>query len=316
MAVFVWQQEMEPEFPLCVLEYVTRGDRDPMHWHDYLEIALVREGRGVFLFGRRALEAEVGDIFFIDNSQPHLALADPGTSFRLLLVLFRPELIAGPGCREIDLGYLAPFRVDGRTGSPRVPAASSTAAAVTPALDELAAVWARHDTRERHLLDATLRRALALVTRERGVGSDNAATRAATDRRASIRPVLAYVDRHCGESVTLEDVAEEIHVSASRVRHLFKDVTGVGFKEYLTQVRVTEAKRLLLSTDMSVEAIAREVSYTNLHQFYKVFQRSCAMSPAEYRRYYTTDPGDAPRTTHQAALESVGRAHAGSAARR
>ena len=33
--------------------------------------------------------------------------------------------------------------------------------------------------------------------------------------------------------------------------------------------------------------IARAVSYTNLHQFYRVFYRSCAMSPGEYRPYYT-----------------------------
>ena len=37
----------------------------------------------------------------------------------------------------------------------------------------------------------------------------------------------------------------------------------------------------------SMADIARAVSYTNLHQFYKVFYRSCAMSPGEYRRYYT-----------------------------
>ncbi len=55
----------------------------------------------------------------------------------------------------------------------------------------------------------------------------------------------------------------------------------------MTQVRVAEAKRLLLATDLSVAEIARAVSYTNLNQFYKVFYRSCAMSPGEYRRYYT-----------------------------
>jgi hypothetical protein len=36
-----------------------------------------------------------------------------------------------------------------------------------------------------------------------------------------------------------------------------------------------------------VAEIARAVSYTNLNQFYRVFYRSCAMSPGEYRRYYT-----------------------------
>ncbi len=287
MAVHVWQQDMEPEFPLAVVEYGARGDGDPMHWHDHLEIALVLEGRGVFMFGRRALAAEPGDIFFIDNSQPHVALADSGSALRLLLVLFRPELLAGPGCRGLDLGYLAPFRVDERVSSPRIRGTSVLAGEVAPVLRQLRSICERHDPAERHLADATLRMALALVNRHPGTGASPGAARAAADRREQIRPVLAYVDGHCRDSITLDDVAELVHVSPSRVRHVFKDVTGVSFKEYVTQVRVAEAKRLLLSTDLSVAEIARAVSYTNLNQFYKVFYRSCAMSPGEYRRYYT-----------------------------
>ena len=287
MALYVWSQDMDPEFPLCVLEYATRPEPDPMHWHDYLEVALVLEGRGAFVFGQRSLPAEIGDIFFIDNSQPHVALSDPDAPMRLLLVLFRPELIAGPGCRELDLGYLAPFRFDERSASPRVCGASPLAAELRPVLQELMACWRRHDPTERHLLDATLRRALALVNRDRGADSTAAAVRAVADRRERVRPVLAYVDGHCGDVITLDDVAEVIHVSPSRVRHVFKDVTGVGFKEYVTQARVAEAKKLLLGTDLSVAEIARRVSYSNLHQFYKVFYRSCAMSPGEYRHYYT-----------------------------
>jgi AraC-like DNA-binding protein len=294
MAVYVWQQDLEPEFPLAVLEYTARDDGDRMHWHDHLEIAMVLDGRGAFLFGRRAMPAEAGDIFFIDNSQPHVALADPGSSVRLLLVLFRPELIAGPGCRALDLGYLAPFRVDERIASPRICGGSSLAAEVAPVLRELRDTWERHDPAERQLADATLRRALALVNRDRGAaGKAAAAVRSAADRREQIRPVLAYVDRHCRESITLDDVAGVVHVSPSRVRHVFKDVTGVSFKEYVTQVRVAEAKRLLLGTDLSVADIARAVSYTNLNQFYKVFYRSCAMSPGEYRRYYMPAGGEA-----------------------
>jgi len=308
MAVYVWQQDLEPAFPLAVLEYTAQGDADRMHWHDHLEIALVLEGRGAFLFGRRAMPAEAGDIFFVDNSQPHVALATPGASLRLLLVLFRPELIAGPGCRELDIGYLAPFRVDERVASPRIPGDSALAAQVAPVLLELRETWERHDPTERHLADATLRRALALVNRDRGAGSGAAAVRAVADRREQIRPVLAYVDRHCRESITLDDVAEVVHVSPSRVRHVFKDVTGVSFKEYVTQVRVAEAKRLLLGTDLSVADIARAVSYTNLHQFYKVFYRSCAMSPGEYRRYYTPTGGEAvPEPNPERESEPVGR---------
>jgi AraC-like DNA-binding protein/mannose-6-phosphate isomerase-like protein (cupin superfamily) len=286
MGVHVWQQQLDPGFPLAVIEYVAQGDGDPMHWHDHLEIAHVLDGRGDFRFGRRALAAEPGDVFFIDNSQPHVAVTAPDGRLRLLLVLFRPELIAGPGCRELDLGYLAPFRVDESAASARLPAGTEPAAEVAIVLRELQVIWQRRDPAERQLADATLRRALALVNRGRQGGQPPARARASGDRREQIRPVLAYVDRHRGENVTLAEVAELIHVSPSRVRHVFKDVTGVGFKEYVTQVRVAEAKRLLLSTELSVAETARAVSYTNLHQFYKVFQRTCSMSPAEYRRYY------------------------------
>jgi AraC-like DNA-binding protein len=280
---------MEPRFPLDVRQYVTSGDGDRMHWHDHLEIALVLDGRGTFLFGRREMPAEPGDVFFIDNSQPHVALADPGTSLRLLLVLFRPELIAAPGCRQLDLGYLAPFRVDEVVASARVPGASRLAGKLALELRVLERIAGRNQPSERYLADATLRRVLALAIAERDVAADDDALTVASagDRREQIRPVLEYVDGHAREHITLEDAANVVHVSPSRIRHVFKDVTGISFKEYVTHVRVAEAKRLLLSTDLSVAQVASAVSYSNLHQFYKVFYRLCAMSPAEYRRYYT-----------------------------
>ncbi len=294
MAVHVWQQHLDPGFPLAAIEYLVLGDSDPMHWHDHLEIAHVIQGQGDFRFGRHALAAQPGDVFFIDNSQPHVAVTSPGGQLRLLLVLFRPELIAGPGCRELDLGYLAPFRADGSAATARLPAGTDLAAEVALVLHELKAICWRHDASERQLADATLRRALALVNRDRQPGRQSGRARTSGERREQIRPVLAYVDRHRGENVSLAEVADVVHVSPSRVRHVFKDVTGVGFKEYVTQVRVAEAKRLLLSTDLTVAETARAVDYTNLHQFYRVFRRSCSMSPADYRRYYTRADREVP----------------------
>lgn len=305
MAVHVWQQDLEPEFPLAVLEYTARGDADRMHWHDHLEIALVLEGRGSFLFGRRALEAGPGDIFFVDNSQPHVALAAPGSELRLLLVLFRPELIATPGGRAFDRGYLARFRLDERIASPRLPGGSAQAAEIAPVLERLRDAWAVPDPARRHVADATLRLVLAMAACQAGAGAPGGVARAASDRREQIRPVLAYVDRHRRERITLEQVAGLVHVSPSRVRHVFKDVTGVSFKAYVTQVRVAEAKRLLLGTDLSVAEVARAVSYTNLNQFYRVFQRSCSMSPGEYRRYYTPPGGEAREAVSGAALAAA-----------
>lgn len=286
MAIFNWAQPLDPDFPLAVLDYRTEGDSDRMHWHEYLEIALCLEGSGRFLFGRRVYPMEPGDIFLVDNSHPHVALPDAAGSLRLLLALFRPELVAGPGCRAFDSGYLAPFRSGDDQALQRIPKATPLAAELRPILHKLAAVSDRHDPGDRHLLDAILRMALGVLVRHGATGDDDAGGADAA-RREQIRPVLSYVEEHCRERVTLDEVAEVVHLSPSRVRHVFRDVSGVGFKEYATRVRLTEAKRLLLATDLSVAEVAHSVGYTNVHQFYTVFHRYCSLLPAEYRRHYT-----------------------------
>jgi AraC-like DNA-binding protein len=176
--------------------------------------------------------------------------------------------------------------------SPRVVGDTALAAEVGEVLEDLQRMYLRPSRAMQQLADARLRTVLALVNRDRGTGSSAGSGGTAASRRALIRPVLAYIDRHRREPVRLEQVAQIAHVSPSRIRHVFKEVTGVSFKEYVTQVRVAEAKRLLLSTDLPVAEVAQMVSYTNVSQFYKVFDRSCSMSPAQYRRYYTPTTED------------------------
>jgi AraC-like DNA-binding protein len=290
LTVYFWQYDLDPAFPLTVLEYETRGTDDPMHWHEYLEIALCLEGAGRWQFGRRTYPAEAGDVFLIDNAEPHVASSDLPQTLRLLLVLFRPELIAAPGCRAFDSDYLSPFLYGGHPSANRIPHDTVAAAELAPIFDELRTTWDGGRAADRHLLDANLRRLLAVLIRHASAGPG--AGQVDGDRHLQVRPVLSYVEAHFRESITLEQVSEHVHVSPSRVRHLFKDVTNVGFKEYVSSLRIGEARRLLLSTNTCVQAVADAVGYTNLHQFYKVFQRYSAMSPADYRRYYTR-PDDA-----------------------
>ncbi len=297
MAVYFWNYDFDPAFPLAVFEYQTRAAEDRLHWHDYLEIAECLDGQGQFVFGRRSHRVEPGDVFLVDNAEPHLALADGQGSLRLLLTLFRPELIAASGCRRFDSDYLRPFWWEGRPFANRLPAASDAASEVRPLLEELHAIARQEGPADRYLLDANLRRVLAVLVRHAvdaaSSGNDEAAGEAARGSQLEqVRPVLLYLEDHFRESLTLEQVSEHVHISASRVRHLFKDVTQVGFKEYVTSLRLSEAKRLLLTSDHTVTDVAWMVGYTNLHQFYKVFQRYTSMSPADYRRYYmpASDP--------------------------
>jgi AraC-like DNA-binding protein len=311
VGVFFWRYDLEPEFPLRVLEYETAPD-DLMHSHDYLEIALCLEGTGEFSFGQREDPIEPGDVFLIDNSDAHVALPDPGVRLRLLLVLFLPEFIAAPGCRPFDSAYLRVFD-DVATGSRRIPHHSSLARELRPILFELKAAAEGGDPSDRHLVDANLRRLLGVVIKDRGrIGAQ---ADVAAEVQVQLSPALAYVGDHFREAITLGQIAETMHLSASRTRHLFKNATTVGFKEYVTKLRMAEAKRLLLQTDVNICEIACAVGYSNTYQFYKVFKRYTSMSPADYRHYYSSQPvARIPAVGLGGGIFIGGTAHAGEAA--
>jgi YesN/AraC family two-component response regulator len=103
---------------------------------------------------------------------------------------------------------------------------------------------------------------------------------------AKMQESLDYIHKNFIENITLEDMAKLLHMSESRFRHLFKETIQIGFKEYITYLRLSESRKLLLTTDMNVSDIANSSGYTNIHQFYKVFYQYVFMSPAEYRSLY------------------------------
>jgi AraC-like DNA-binding protein len=285
VGVFFWRYELEAEFPLRVLEYQTADD-DQMHSHDYLEVALCLEGTGRFRFGQREDPIEPGDVFLIDNTEAHVALADPGARLRMLLVLFLPEFISAPGGRQFDSAYLTVF-TGGVNRSRRIRHDSALARSLRPILFELKKAALGGKLSDRYLVDANLRRFIGVVIKHRG--QEALKTDVVADAK-QLTPALAFVADHFRETITLGQVAETMHLSTSRTRHLFKDVTTVGFKEYVTKLRLAEAKRLLLKTQINICDVASAVGYTNTYQFYKVFRRYTPMSPADYRRSYTT-PG-------------------------
>ena len=60
----------------------------------------------------------------------------------------------------------------------------------------------------------------------------------------------------------------------------------VSFKAYITLLRLAHAQKLLIASDHSINEIIQEVGYTNISQFYKIFELNYNLTPAEYRRLY------------------------------
>ena len=99
----------------------------------------------------------------------------------------------------------------------------------------------------------------------------------------SIKKATEYIAAHFAEEITLADVANEIHLNASYLSTLFKQVTGVSFKEYLNKIRIEEAQRLLLNTDYPIMHIAISCGFSDQSYFTKVFKKHTGLTPKQYR---------------------------------
>ena len=91
---------------------------------------------------------------------------------------------------------------------------------------------------------------------------------------------------HYGEPMTIEAIAEEIHLSVNYVRSIFKDGTGQTILEYVTDYRFARACELLQNPALRVKDVANMVGYENISYFGSVFTKRYRMTPNEYRKKF------------------------------
>lgn len=99
----------------------------------------------------------------------------------------------------------------------------------------------------------------------------------------AIHQAISSMHQRYDEPITLKDLAAEVFVSPFHFSRTFSKITGVTPGRYLTAVRVFEAKRLLLTTSLTISTIVCSVGYSSVGTFTSRFTRSVGMTPTQYR---------------------------------
>jgi YesN/AraC family two-component response regulator len=92
-----------------------------------------------------------------------------------------------------------------------------------------------------------------------------------------------FIKQHQTEDLSLGQVAKAVNTSTFYFCKMFKKITGLNFTDYLSRIRIENAKNLLLNPNLRISEIAYEVGFQSLTHFNRMFKRIVGQSPTEFR---------------------------------
>lgn len=99
-----------------------------------------------------------------------------------------------------------------------------------------------------------------------------------------IMRVRAYVEKNYQKDLKLEGIAKMFNYNSAYLGKLFKKEIGENFNNFLDHIRIENAKKMLLDTDLKVYQVSERVGYSNIDYFYAKFKRYVGISPKEYKK--------------------------------
>ncbi len=100
----------------------------------------------------------------------------------------------------------------------------------------------------------------------------------------TVRSAVRYIRENFQSRISLNEVADSVHLNATYLSHIFHKETGVTFSEYLMSCRVNKAKELLLRANLKVKAVGIQSGFGDHRNFIKMFKKATGMTPQEYRK--------------------------------
>ncbi len=102
----------------------------------------------------------------------------------------------------------------------------------------------------------------------------------------SINQAIHFIEEHYHRALSLDDIASHVHLSSPYLSQLFRKETGENIQTFIRDLRLREAKNLLLFTKRSIGDIAASLGFKTQSYFTEVFKKDSNMTPYQYRKQY------------------------------
>ncbi|MGN0299054.1 MAG: helix-turn-helix domain-containing protein [Lachnospiraceae bacterium] len=251
------------------------------HWHPEIELTLFVEGSMEYQVNDRVYHVQKGDGLFCNSNALHSGHMLQGKNCEYISITFHPRLVYGFENSLLFEKYIHPLTSDSSLGAIHFNQMDAWHTSVIQRLIAINQLYMEQNETWEMQIVILLQQIMLLIYQNRHEMTRGHAADSATFERVSI--ILGYIHQHYMEKITLEDIADTIHICRSECCRFFKESTGMALFEYLIQYRIQQSAALLSSTDLSITEIAMRTGFATPSYFTKIFRRQMGCTPREYR---------------------------------
>ena len=243
------------------------------HYHNYYELYYLIQGRCNLLVNDRIYELKEHDIVFLPPDTIHKTSYPDDIRIRAALA-FTADYIAP--CFKNELSEICQknvFRAKEHT-------------LIDDLFNKIEKESFNDSDISREILKCHLTELLAYIIRNKNNLVEE------QSQVSSLKYITDYIQENYSEDITLDLLANLSGYSTNYFSRLFKDVIGIGYKEYTVMVRLKVAEKLLKATNKSIKEITISCGFNDSNYFSTVFQNKYGVPPTQYKKDQFTQFGD------------------------
>lgn len=271
-----------PEFPyntyLCSIPLDFSAVN--MHWHEEVEIIVIKKGTGIISVDLTEYEVRMGDIVFVMSGQLHAIRQLGDNAMEYENILFKPSLLRSGGCDLCWESFLSPLLSANVDASAVVGPEHAGYREIAEAIGQIDGLC---DTRSSGY-QLAVKGHLYLLLYHLYAQCSTSESRPPRKQLEKLKTILSYVESHYAEPLTIEEMANFCFYSKSYFMKFFKESMGMGFIAYLNDFRLEIAARMLLAADTNILDIAAACGFENLSYFNRSFKKKYGVTPGRFRK--------------------------------
>lgn len=259
-----------------------RGDFSPRqsdHSHGHYEIFFLLSGKCRFLLKDTIYYLEKGDLVFIIPGELHHAVYSAEGDCEILMIYFKKEHLDWNILPSQDSTQASPEALHSFMGSIPALYQEDFVNLLTRMINESAKI----DKYSAGFMACYLQEALLMLMRCSVMNEEE--PQFLNFRDADILLATKYIYKNYKKPISLSEVSAQAALSPTYFSKKFKQVTGMGFKEYLNFVRLKHAQTALLTTSNTITDIALENGFNDSNYFKDLFKKVYGKSPREFRKH-------------------------------